>query len=617
MVRLRLLAIFALWSTAFAADPKWIHMPSTDFDIYSSAGEGDSRRVLQYFERVRSFFEQAVGGTAQRRAEPVRIIVFGSKKEYAQYRPNDFAAAYYTQIAGRDYIVLGSVNDDVFPIAVHEYVHLVAQNGGLKLPPWLNEGVAELFSTLKPVGDKILVGAVIPGRVYALSREKWVPLEAIVAADRNSPFYNEKNKAGSLYNEGWALTHMLELSAEYSPNFGRLVEEIQKGMPSQQALEGVYGKPLGSIEKDLQNYLRRDTLNARLIPAKLQSGERVAAEPASMFDVKLTLLDLTSGPDRQAETERKLQELVAENPKRPEPYVALGYLAGRAGRQEEALKSFETAIELGSKNPQMLWDYGRMAGRSNPSQAIRALSALLADQPNRMEVRLALAQTQLGNKQAKDAIETLSPVKKVTPADAPRFFEILAYANMDTGNRQAARANAQRWIENTQDTDERVNANRLLRYLEDLDHAAAGSAAVSARAPVPRPPPDDAGTDSRPALRRPELPTSSGSQPAPEPGRNAFALPLAIGNLVELDCRGPLPKFLVQTADGPVALLMDDPKKVLISGLKENTIDMNCGPQKPVAVWIEYAPPDASQPGVKGIARAIHFEPQSGVLKQR
>ena len=192
-------------SSSFGADPKWMRMPSTDFEIYSSASEGETRRVLQYFERVRNFFEEAMGAGVLKRKEPVRVIVFGSKKEYEQYRLNEFAVAYYTQIAGRDYIVLGGATDEVFPIAVHEYVHLVARNGGLKLPPWLNEGVAEIFSTLKPIGDKVMVGTPILGRMQALMREKWGPLATIIAADHDSPYYNEKNKAGSLYNEGWAL----------------------------------------------------------------------------------------------------------------------------------------------------------------------------------------------------------------------------------------------------------------------------------------------------------------------------------------------------------------------------------------------------------------------------
>ena len=297
-------------AAALGADPKWIRMPSSDFEIYSSAGEGDTRRVLQYFERVRDFFEQSMGGGVRGKREPVRVIVFGSKKDYEPFRPNGFADAYYTQAAGRDYIVLGSANDNVFPIAVHEYVHLVTQNIGLKLPPWLNEGVAEVYSTLKPLGDKVVVGTPILGRMQALSREKWVPLAVIVAADRNSSYYNEKDKAGSLYNEGWALAHMLQLSPQYSPHFTQLLDAIQKGTPSQKAIEGVYGKPLEAVEKDLQVYLRSDTFFGKVFPLKLQSGDKIAAEPASMFDVKLALLDLANRPGKEVEARARLQDLM-------------------------------------------------------------------------------------------------------------------------------------------------------------------------------------------------------------------------------------------------------------------------------------------------------------------
>lgn len=599
---------------ARGAEPKWIRMPSSDFEIYSSAGEGDTRRALQYLERVRSFFEQALGGGAGQKREPVRVIVFGSKKEYEQYRPNDFAAAYYTRIAGRDYIVLGSVNDEVFPIAVHEYVHLVTQNAGMKFPPWFNEGIAELFSTMKPTGDKVLVGAPVVGRALALSREKWVPLSVIVAATHDSPYYNEKSKAGSLYDEGWLLTHMLELDPQYSPKFGQFLKEMENGTPSQKVIEGVWGKPLEAVEKDLHAYLqvflRGGTTMASVFPVKLQGGEKVAAEPAVMFDVKLTLLDLSNRRGKEADAKVEFQDLIKEDPKRPEPYVALGYLAARDGEQEQAIESFGKAVELGSRNPQMLWDFGRMAARVKPQQAMGALQTLLADQPNRFEVRLALAQIQMNSKLAKEAIETLAPVKKVTPEDAPRFFQILAFAHMQNGEREAARSNAQRWLDNTKDTDERLNANRMLRYLDQQD----APAAVSAASPPPLPRLDkldggDAG-DSTPKLVR--------AQPlSPERAPARLELPSVSGTLVELDCKGPLPKFVLQAEGGRVSLLMDDPKSVLISGLSEGTIDLNCGPLKQVAVWIQYDPPTVAAPGLKGIVRAIHYEPEPGKLKAR
>ncbi len=573
-------------------------MPSADFEIYSSAGEGDTRRTLQYFERVRSFFDQSLGGGTQQKREPVRVILFGSKKEYEEYRPNEFAAAYYTQIAGRDYIVLGSVNDEVFPIAVHEYVHLVVRNAGMKLPPWLNEGIAEIFSTLKPAGDKVIVGAPIIGRMQQMSREKWVPLSTIVAADRDSPYYNEKNKAGSLYNEGWALADMLELGPQYSPNFGKFLNEIQKGTPSQKAIEGIWGKPLEAVEKDLQAYLRGDSFIEKVFPVKLQTGEKVAAEPAVMFDVKLALLDLSNRRGKEADAKARLQDLAKDDPKRPEPHVGLGYLAARAGQEDEAIESFSKAVELGSRNGEMLWDFGRMASRAKPTQAMEALETLLADQPNRFEVRMALAQIQMNSKLANDVIATLAPVKKVTPEDAPRFFQILAFAHMQNGEREAARANAQRWLENTKDSDEKLNANRMIRYLDQQD----APAAVSGVSPPPRLDEGDGG--DAPKLARTPPPGGFTAERAPA----RLGLPSIAGTLVELDCKGPQPKFVLQTEGGQVSFLMDDPKNVLISGLTENTVDMNCGPQKQVVVSIQYEPPPAAATGVKGIVRAIRYE---------
>src|SRR5690349_20330448 len=114
---------------------------------------------------------------------------------------------------------MSRVRYDLFPTAVHEYVHLVVQHLNLKFPPWLNEGLAEFYSTLRMQGDKILLGAPVAGRLQAMLREKWVPLATIVSAGHDSPYYNEKNRAGSLYNEGWALVHMMARSPAYGPKY--------------------------------------------------------------------------------------------------------------------------------------------------------------------------------------------------------------------------------------------------------------------------------------------------------------------------------------------------------------------------------------------------------------
>jgi hypothetical protein len=229
--------VFLLLATGLShsAESRWIELRSPGFDLYSSASPGSARETIRQFERVRGFFVQALGAPPAKPL-PVRLVAFGSSKEFEPYRMNEYAVAYYQPAANYDYIVMSHAAVDVFPVAVHEYVHLLVRHSGIELPPWLNEGLAELYSTLRPAGDKILVGELIPGRLQALLNEKWVPLATILAADRDSRYYNEKNKVGSLYNEGWALTHMLYLRAEFRPKFSQFVHSVAGGKNSAQAL---------------------------------------------------------------------------------------------------------------------------------------------------------------------------------------------------------------------------------------------------------------------------------------------------------------------------------------------------------------------------------------------
>jgi hypothetical protein len=251
-----------------AAEMRWSRIASSNFEMYTTASERSARDTIRYFEQVRGFFDPMMPH-AQEKSSQVRILAFNSEKEYAPYRLNEYATAYYTGSGDHDYIVMSHAGVETFPVAIHEYVHLITRHSKLNFPPWLNEGIAELYSTLKPAGDKVLVGALIPGRYQALLQDKWVPLETILTADHDSPYYNEKNKAGSLYNEGWALTHMLALSPEYKPKFAQVLLAISGGTPSAVALEQAYGKPLKGIETDLLMYLRGGRFQGVLIPAKL------------------------------------------------------------------------------------------------------------------------------------------------------------------------------------------------------------------------------------------------------------------------------------------------------------------------------------------------------------
>src|SRR5437868_5752435 len=111
MIRLKWLVISALLCAADTySQSKWIRVQSPNFEAYSTAGERDTRDALRSFERVRDFFLQ-VNKREPPKPVPVYVVVFGSEKEYAPYRFNEAAVAYYFGGSDREYIAMRRTDD--------------------------------------------------------------------------------------------------------------------------------------------------------------------------------------------------------------------------------------------------------------------------------------------------------------------------------------------------------------------------------------------------------------------------------------------------------------------------------------------------------------------------
>lgn len=576
--------IILLFTCAAAGETRWIRMKSPRFEVLSASGERSTRETVRHFERVRSFFINATN--SKDTPLPITVVQFDSQKEYEPYQPTEFTAAFYQPGAERDYIVLGPRASDTLQVAVHEYVHLLVRHSNMELPIWLNEGLAELYSTLRPLGDKVIVGAPLLGRLQALQTRKWTPLATILSAGRDSPYYNEKAKAGDLYNQGWALAHMLFLHEGYRAEFAKVVALIVSGSTSEDALLKIYGKSLNQIERDMQGYVRNWPGQGALFPVKLEGDrEEGRAEPADEYNVKLVLAEVRGRPGKYDDSRKILAELIAAEPKRSEAHAALGYLAWRDKGSGEAKIHFAKAFELGNRSTKLLWDYGRMVHRDDPAQAVKVLRMLADLQPDRFEVLMELATAHVGAKQPGMALAALAPVKKVAPADAPRLFRLVAYARMQMNDREESLKAAKRWLDSTRDDAERKQAEQMITYLE--------------RPASTRPQIAFSDDDDRPRLARlaAELPPP-GSEDLP-PQRPEFA-----GVFVELICEGENARVVVEGAGQRKSFLIADPEKIVVAGAEGGKVDLSCGPQPRTPVKVEYDPGGA---GVEGIVRILDF----------
>jgi hypothetical protein len=225
-----LAAAFLRITPAFAAD-HWTRIATPDFELYTTTTEKDGRDTIRHFEQVREFFLRA-SPVRSLGDFPLRIFQFDTEAQYKAFRPNEFTIAYFVATPAREYIVMGDRASKDFGSAIHEYVHLIVRHSGLKLPTWLNEGWADVFSTLRPMGKDTAVGDLLPDRMQSLATEKWLDFDALTSVDASSPTYHEASRVGIFYAESWALAHMLFLAPEYKDNFGK----IRNGAPQREEL---------------------------------------------------------------------------------------------------------------------------------------------------------------------------------------------------------------------------------------------------------------------------------------------------------------------------------------------------------------------------------------------
>ena len=121
----------ALAPIRVSAEEHWVKVTSPHFELFTSSGPKRGREAILYFEQVRQFFLQA-SPSKQVPEFPVRIVAFRTENQYKPYRISETAFAYYTGSESRDYIVMQNISAESYPVAIHEYMHLILRHTKLK-----------------------------------------------------------------------------------------------------------------------------------------------------------------------------------------------------------------------------------------------------------------------------------------------------------------------------------------------------------------------------------------------------------------------------------------------------------------------------------------------------
>jgi tetratricopeptide (TPR) repeat protein len=452
-------------TTTVAAAESWTHVASPHFDLYTTAGERQAHEALAYFERVRAFFTEFLK-LSPRSDIQTRLIVFNGEAQFAPYRPYPSAGAFYQSGVDRDYVVMKSFTEDAYPIVVHEYAHLIFRHSGAVYPLWLNEGLADFFSTLSQQGEKMNIGRVPPGRLAQLAVEPTLlPLDRLFAVDHRSSDYRSSTHAGLFYSQSWALTHMLLTDERYRQRSGEFLRIISTGMPSAAALATAFERTTEQVMNDLRGYVRRADypyfVADYTLPARAPDGPARSVDDYEATLVMTSLLANMTG--RDADARASFETLARQRPDDLALVEARAFFEMRRGRRNEAQRQFTRAVALGSRNAAVYRDYAAL----DASKADTLLPKAIELAPEDVDLRARWATWLIGRRRASEAVATLIAVKQIPQESAFRVFQLLANAYVQLGRLEDARAVAAKVAQYAQPGEEAEFAARLIARIDE------------------------------------------------------------------------------------------------------------------------------------------------------
>src|SRR5579883_3176309 len=250
------MSVVAGQALASEKDPVWSVARDAELTVYSQAGGASARGLLDWLVRLRSFFAKQPGFEAAAPV-PLRAVVFRSSRDYEAYRVQHSADAYYASYGSEQFIVMPPLGAKLEEISAHEYTHAVLHlQTKATLPPWLDEGLAEVFSTVALSDRRAVLGA--PREPHAaLLRGPHIHLQELLTAPSSEFQTSGRTLAGLRYAESWALLHLLLFSPDYRVPPRKLIELLETGQSGAHLLERVTGRTIREIELDLRRWLEQ------------------------------------------------------------------------------------------------------------------------------------------------------------------------------------------------------------------------------------------------------------------------------------------------------------------------------------------------------------------------
>ena len=337
----------------------WYESRTAHFHTYSCGPQREVAKLTARLEQFQDAYAMLAGAQAVS-SPPVVVMAYPNHAAMEPFLPLYHGRpanldAFFLRGSDENLIVLCLLADGTPSMATvyHEYAHLLLRHNQQFWPVWLNEGMAEVYSTFEVAGNSgVRIGTPIQHHLRVLAHSPLWTLLTLFKVTHDSPEYNEDEHQGVFYAESWLLTHYLMLGPNPArrARFGLLTTLLRQGQSPVQAFTNAFQTTLPAMESELRAYLAA----GRFAPAEFNTGadlsgaQLMTTRMLAPVETCLRLGDQLMRIRRLDQAEAYFDQAKKLAPASPFPYEGLGLLAAEREQPEAAVRWLREALQRGS-----------------------------------------------------------------------------------------------------------------------------------------------------------------------------------------------------------------------------------------------------------------------------
>jgi tetratricopeptide (TPR) repeat protein len=428
--------LLALSSLPLQAKDSWVEVRSPNFTVISNSGEKEARRIADQFEQFREVFHATLPQLRVDLGKP--LIIFAVKNEdslrillpaFWETKGRVHPAGLYSPGEDRHFVAVRTdiEGENPYEVVYHEYTHAIMNLNFRDLPVWLGEGLAELFANSQIQSKEVHVGAASRYHLMELQQSRLIPVETLLMAGHDSPYYNEANRATVFYAESWAIVHYLMMDPDARKrqllfNFMKAWDETGDQVKAAQATFG----DLKKFSVAMESYARQPSFYFLKVPTAIHGDAKsYSSRELPLAEVAAYRAIFYIHTQRFNEAHSSVDEALQADPNLPLAHEARGLLAYYQQYFPGAEDAFARAIELHSTSS-FVYYFDAQA---------RLRHGDLASPQERAEVAASLEKAVSMNPQFAPAYAALASVYSMDQATHEKAFQAaLKSVKLEPGN---------------------------------------------------------------------------------------------------------------------------------------------------------------------------------------